>query len=421
MPAKRYVIPSRSYDIQMTIKDLDFTNDLLSVRILSSLTTAYQVVLLRLLSDPSDFILQDIFGSDPIKLNVKYIGQLEVPPMEEVDLELMYLKSESKLIERTESSINVQKERTPVTIVTVCRKPFKTMNSIVNEVYIGVTLRQIIEDLAKKIGVSVEYDSTGENKEVIDQVCVPPTTFYKIIKEGTPTSRDEFDGFLDTNFGLFDGVPGVFCQHDNKVYIKNLSSKFNKNQTFTVYQLSSSVNNENIIKKSIDGKNFYTYTEINNNFYGNTKFATVAPTLRFIAKPSDKLFYVIERDLQNVCANYGLIYKNKTISIDPYISKEKRIRYYNEDTGYETSSIQFNSRISRMMADLATVSIDLERNLPILNLMNVGETVKFNTQITDYIDLSGKYILWSSELRFNKSGEWQATARINLVRTNKKI
>lgn len=434
MPSERYYVPTRGYDIQMTIKDLDFTNDLRSVRIISSLNTAYQVVLLELLVDPSDLILQDIFGEDPIKLNVRYLGQPETPPMEQVDLELMYAKADSKIVQKQEDPGAVlQKDRTPFIIPTVCRKPFKTMSTIVNEVYTGMTMRQILEDLARKVKVNLEYDSDGENKEVIDQVCIPPTTFYKIIKEESNVGPDEFDGYLDKRFGLFEGVPGIFCQHDNKVYIKNLTKKLNKNQTFTVYQLSTgggdrettnkstSGRNEKIIDKSNDGKNFYTYTEIDNDFSANAKFAIMAPTLRYVIKPSNRLYYVIEQDLKDVCTNYGLIYQNKTIQVDPGISKETRVRYYNDDTGYNLSSTQFDSRVARIMSNLATVSIDLERNLPILNLMNVGEPVKFNTSIADYVDLSGKYILWSSELFFNKSGEWQSVARINLIRTNKKI
>lgn len=434
MPSERYYVPTRGYDIQMTIKNLDFTNDLRSVRIISSLSTAYQVVLLELLADPSDFILQDLFGTDPIKLNIRYLGQPEAPPMEQVDLELMFSKADSKIVQKQETpEVVLQKERTPFIIPTVCRKPFKTMSTIVNEVYTGMTMRQILEDLAGKVKVSLEYDSDDENKQVIDQVCIPPTTFYKIIKEESNVGPDEFDGYLDKRFGLFEGVPGVFCQHDNKVYIKNLTKKLNKNQTFTVYQLSAgggnqegtsrstSGKNQEIIDKSIDGKNFYTYTEIDNDFSANAKFAIMAPTLRHVIKPSNKLYYIIEQDLKTVCANYGLIYQNKTIQVDPDISRETRVRYYNEDTGYGLSSTQFDSRIARIMSDLATISIDLERNLPILNLMNVGEPVKFNTRIADYIDLSGKYILWSSELAFNKSGEWQSVARINLIRTNKKI
>jgi len=39
----------------------------------------------------------------------------------------------------------------------------------------------------------------------------------------------------------------------------------------------------------------------------------------------------------------------------------------------------------------------------------------------EYIDFEGKYILWSSIVRFAKSGpSWESTATINLSRTNKK-
>jgi len=423
MPEKtRFFSPTRSYDFEMKIKDLDFSNDLTSVKILSSLSTAYQIVLLELLVDPSDLILNDIFGSDPINLHVHLLAQEAFPSgLEEVDLELMYLNSEFKLIEEVSSPTGFQKDRSPVTIATVCRQPFKTMNTLVNEVYAGTTIRQILTDLASQVQATIEYDSDHENTETLDQVCIPPTTFYKIIKENDPGSDDPFDGYLDKNFGLFGGVPGVFCQHDNKVYIKNLTAKMKKNQTFTVHQLVSNSDNKEIIESSTDGKTFYTYNLINTDYSGNAKFAVLAPTLRYIGNPRDRLYNIIEQDLEDVCSTYGLICQNKTIPIDPNISKTSRISYDNSGTGYERSEILYDSKVSRAVADLSTISMDLEWNLPVLNLMNVGEPVKFSTKIVPYIDLTGQYILWSSELNFTKSGGWESVARINLVRTNKKI
>jgi len=419
---KRFYSPTRSYDFEMKIKDLDFSNDLTSVKILSSLSTAYQVVLLELLVDPSDLILNDIFGSDPINLHIHLLGQQAFPGgLEEVDLELMYLNSEFKLIEEVRVPTGFQKDRSPVTIATVCRQPFKTMNTLVNGVYIGTTIRQIVTDLASKAQATLEYDSDDENTETISQVCIPPTTFYKIIKENDTGSDDPFDGFLDKGFGLFGGVPGVFCQHDNKVYIKNLTAKMKKNQTFTVHQLVSNSDNREIIEASTDGKTFYTYNLINTDYSGNAKFAVLAPTLRYVINPKDSLYDTIELDLEDVCSTYGLICKNKTIQVDPNISKTSRISYDNSGTGFEKSEILYDAKVARTVADLSTISMDLEWNLPVLNLMNVGEAVKFSTKIIPYIDLTGQYILWSSELNFTKAGGWESVARINLVRTNKKI
>lgn len=421
MPEKERIYSStRGYDLQLKIKDLDYSADLTGVTIVSSLSTAYQIIVLNLLLDTNDIILEDIFGKDPLKLSVKLMAQDEIPH-DSIDFELLYISSEFKASTKTQLSEGYQKDRTPISISTICRTPFKIMNTLVNEVYINKTIREIIEDLAKKIGTEITYDTDGENTEIINQVCIPPTTFYKIIKEYNQNSLDIFDGYLDQRFGLFNGAPGIFCQYDGKIYIKNLTKKLDKSQTFTIYQLSENGDNQEIIDKSLDGENFYTYDSINTNFSGNTKFIILAPLLKHIVKPKDTLSFIIDQSLSNVIENYSCVYENKNVEVDSDISTSTRIRYYNEDTGNEKIETQFNSRIGRSVSDLATISINIEKNLPILNLMNVGECVKFNSGILEYVDFTGKYILWSSEINFNKEGEWQCTCGVNLIRTNRKI
>jgi len=335
----------------------------------------------------------------------------------------MYLTSKFVTITKEEISLNFQKDRVPLEIVTVCRQPYKTMHSFVNKIYTGTTIREIITDLASEIGADVEYDSDGENTIAIDQICIPPTTFYKIIKEYNYENDTSYDGFLDRHFGLFAGIPAIFCQHDNTVKIKNLTKKMKKAQTFTVYQLAQSGENKDIIEKSTNGEIFYTYDNIDFQYSGNVKFAVIAPKLKHIVTPKDKLFHIVEQDLATICSNYGLIDGDDQMEIDSEILSPTRISYNIQDSGTGSDETQFISRLSGTMADLNALSLNLERNLPILNLMDVGECVKLNTKITEYIDLAGKYILWSSDLNFGRHnvGEFQAVARINLIRTNKKI
>ena len=114
---------------------------------------------------------------------------------------------------------------------------------------------------------------------------------------------------------------------------------------------------------------------------------------------------------------YSIIYKNKTIDID---DAALRKRYFIQDTGDEKNETIFNSRISRRVADLSTLTIDLERNLPVLNLIQVGECVKFKPLTTEYADLEGKYILWSTDIWFRRENNWQTTAQVKLMRTNKR-
>ena len=424
MPEKeRVYTPSRTYDVQVKIKDLDYTNDLIRVMFDSSLSTAYQVVSMVMSLDPNDVIVEEIFGGAPIKLSIT-LHREQVYPGPRIDVELMYVSSHFQLTEKDEMSKTTQKDRTPLTIVTVVRSAYQTMNSLVNKVFIGTNLSSIVSSLASDVGATMQYDTDGQNSETIEQVCIPPTTFYKVIKEHTRNDPDVFDGYLDQRFGLFDGVPGVFCQHDNKVYIKNLTAKLKKDQAFTVYELAS-LNDPNetdrIMKESMDGKVFYTYNTIDTDYSGNAKFAKLATTLNHIVRPNDSITDTITQDLQTVAKDHSLVYLSQSTTPNFNIdSAAARTRYYNEETGYNRTQTIFNSRFARTVADLSTISLDLERNLPVLNLIDVGECVKFKPKTVEYVDLEGKYILWSSRIVFTRPADWETTCRINLVRTNKK-
>jgi hypothetical protein len=417
-----YYVPNKTYEIKVKIKDLDYTNDVVEVVLSSSLSTAYQVIEMIFLLDPNDVILEDIFGGEPIKLSITLLREQDFPGPN-IDIDLLYLNSEFQLTEKSEMSEMQQKDRTYFRVTTVAREPFKSMSSVVNDVFIGSTLSNIVTELASSVNATVSYDSNGQNTSVIDQVVIPPTTFYKIIKEYDKADGDIFDGYLDQRFGLFSGTPGIFCQYDNKVYIKNLSDKLKKAQTFTVYQLASGMSSklvEKVYEDALGGDVFYTYDLIDSAYAGNARFADLGSTINHIIKPKNTLTNMVSQDLKTVGQNYSLFYsqKNKNLFIDSYA---ERTKYYNEDTGNETETGIFESRFGRSLADLSTITLNLERNLPVLNLIDVGECVKFKPYTIEYQDFEGKYILWSSVVRFLKAGpDWATTAQINLSRTNKK-
>jgi len=400
--------PGRSYDFQIKIKDVNYTQDLYRVQIATSITAPYQVIILDLFIDPQDIIAESLYGKDKIKINIRLLQQSK-ELAEQVDFELMVLDSKfqlpmSQTINKTNSN---QKDRSSIRITTVPRIPFKTMTSICNSVYLTNTLKEIVEDLADKVGVSLIYDEIGQNPEKIDQVIIYPTTLYKAIS------------YLDNTFGLYSGIPVFFCDYTNRLYVKNLTQKMNKSQVFTIYQLSQDGDNSKIIKDSVDGKTFYTYDKIDTSYSGNSVFSVLAKTLKYIVKPRNTLFTTIEQDLDHICATHGLISRGKKTHIDSNISS--RLKYYIEQIGYNSDDTFINSSISKRISSLSTLSFNLEKNLPIIQLTKVGEVIKFIPKTVEYMDLSGKYILKSSDLIFKREGEWQATGRINLIRTNKTI
>jgi hypothetical protein len=416
----RTYVPTRSYDLKIVIDDLDYTQDAILVRFVSSLTTAYQSVDMVLELDPNDIILKQLYGGSAIKLAITLQAEDQYPA-ERIDLDLMFTKGSFQLNEKDQITEGKQKDRGYYSISTVVRDSYKVMNTLVNNVFLGTNVNSIVTQLASMAGASkVEFDSDGRNSNAIDQVCIPPTTFYKVIKEYNSDSINPFDGFIDQRFGLFDGVPGIFCQYDKTLYIKNLTAKMKKNPAFIIYQVASDMdlNIWDLILDEVSKDNtFYTYTTVHTDYAGNAKFAKIGSTIKHIVKPSDTLSTTIEQDLKSVAGDYSIIYKNKTIDVD---DAALRTRYFIQDTGDEKNETIFNSRISRRVADLSTLTIDIERNLPVLNLIQVGECVKFKPMTTEYSDLEGKYILWSTDIWFRRQNNWQTTAQVKLMRTNKR-
>jgi len=405
---ERTYVPTRRYDLQLKIKDKDYTSALYQLRLVSSVTAPYQIFRMNLFVDPDDIILEKLFGRDPIKLSIRLLEDIEYAT-EQVDFDLMYIKGWFQIDSRKSlSTENVQKERSTFTITAIPRNAFKTITYPVNALYSNTTIRNVIEDLVGQSGATLILDSQDINSETIDQLLVPQTTLKKAID------------YLDRRFGIFNGAGICFCSYDNKLFVKNITSKMKMNQTFTVYQLATDVENTDTIKKCNDGKNFYTYSTIDTNSSANAKLSVEAKTERYILTPKDQLFYTLVKDLQDVSTQYGVIYQSKKIEIDSD-ALSNREKTFEDPCAYETSEVFANAKISKFVANMSAISILLERNLPILNLVNVGEAVKLNSQIIEFTDLSGKYVLKASDLGFHKQRDWQTTCRLDLIRTNQTI
>ena len=322
MPEKeRFFTPSRSYDVQLKIKDLDYSNDVTRVEIASSITKPYQLIIIDMFVDANDLILKELYGQDPIKLDIRLVQETRTL-LEHVHYDLMYVTSPGfQLTSKMMLNTDNQKDRSSIRLITIPRKSFKTMTTLVNKVFITKTTRQMLQDLASETGATLKYDSENENTEVIDQIVIPPTTVYKSLQ------------YLDSIVGLHTGISTYYCDNDNNLRISNLTTRMRKAQTFTINHLAQNNDNTEIINKSLDGKSFYTYDNIDTNYKGNSVFSVLSKNMKHIVKPRDTLYHIIERDLEEVCSEEGLISKNKKIHIDDNISD--RTKYYINHNGYD--------------------------------------------------------------------------------------
>jgi hypothetical protein len=405
---KRAVTHKQDYDIQLRIKDQDYSADIFQVRVASSIFTSYQIVSLSVFLDPQDVILRNVFGKEPLKLQIRLLGP-SGQQSDNIELELMYVSSDIKVPMKPPMNDRGMKERISYSILCVTRQPFKTMTTFVNDIYENKTIKEIIEDLCSKTGAKLIIDSEGINEEKIEQVLIPPTTLYKTIQ------------YLDSTFGIYNGLSnyGGFCQYDNKVYVMNLSARMNKAQTFTMYQLAAAGHDDKIVDKVSDGKTFYTYEPITTDYSGNAKFAREAKQIVHVVKPTDKLFLNIEHDLDKICSDYGLISKSKNIAFDSELNSRKS--YRTGDMGSESSETFAISKLTKKIGSLSNVKIMIEKSLPVTKLINVGEPVKLISRNLNTMELSGMYILKSSDITLLKKGAWEATAEVNLMRSNKLI
>lgn len=76
--------------------------------------------------------------------------------------------------------------------------------------------------------------------------------------------------------------------------------------------------------------------------------------------------------------------------------------------------------MSKPITEMSMLYVTINsKNISVLNLMHVGEAVKFASKTADYVQLTGKYILKNSSLSFLRLRDWEANAELQLIRTNR--
>ena len=401
------------YNIELVIDDIDYTDDIDNLRIMSSINAPYQLVIIDLIIDQNDILGKKLFGREPLKLHIRFRGRGKTnASIEDMKFELVQLKDNSGVRNKNTLSDTKSKEPTKMTLYTVPRNPMYTITKAINDIYYGKTVKQIIEDMVSKYTkAELVYDSDDQNSRVIKCVHIPNITLYKAIR------------FLDDGYGIFNGASNLgFCQYDNKLYIQNLTKRMTKNQTFTIHHLANdSKDTGKIMDLCNDGKNFYSLSPLGTKYSGNQILANLAKTVVYNVKPSNALYKEITKNFDDWCGKYGVVSKSGVeFPSDPIF--DDRERYKITSMGDDDSDIFINSQLGRAVLSLATVKVELQKDLQFTNLINVGEAVKLETKTAEHIDISGKYILKSSDILFTReSKNWAAFATIMLCRTNKSI
>ena len=404
--------PTRTFDVSLRIKDLDYSADLVSIRFVSSLTAMFQVVIIKIYVDPNEMISRQVYGQDSVKLIVSYIGQsAESTQAKQFEFDLLCLKTDFQITQSANEQMGIHKDRAQITMITVCKIGYTIMTRNVNAVY-GVvdskkTIKLALEDLTTKAGGKLKIDTDGLYKSNIDQVVIPPSTYGNALK------------YLDGIWGIYDGVLGTFCQYDGTVHIMNLTSRIKKNADITIHSLTLTGDKEDLDKflsSTDDGKTFFTSQKIKTENSSNTIFGVYGQTLKHIVKPKDSLSYTITQNLNDLCSKYGLVDKNSDMHVNQTVD---RIKYYNEHSGVDYDDTFAKSLIAKKISDMSSINITLDSCMRFQKLLEVGSCIKLKSGSLDHAGISSSYILNVSDISLSKNPDWHVTANLKCIRSNK--
>jgi len=399
--------PDVTYDFVLRIGEDDYSTDLINVEIKTSITQPYQHIILDVRMNVDDILENTLFGQNEIKLIIKLIGTDKNRFADDIVFELMYIDTLTEYSPVQQASETDQVERKVTRFKTVCINAYQSMSTMVNKIYFNKKPDEIITDLVKATSAELEYDTVGKSSLNIDQLLIPPTTFYNVIN------------YLDKTYGLFKGPMAVHATHDNKIKVQNLNKKPNMAQMITLYLIATDKNEKEIFE-SEDASVFYTRDAVASSYKGNAVFSVQAPTIKYIVKPRDALSKTHDISLVGEIQKYGVIEKNNpTVYYNgAAISPFKRIGFEKDHTGYDDDQTFIHSNLSQNILDMATIIADVAGSLPVLNLMAVGEHVKIVSHTDSRLKLSGSYILKGSSVIFLKATTWEANGRLFLSRSN---
>jgi len=431
--------PTEGWQFEVIIGEFDYTDDMISLRIASSLTGVYSIFTLNMLLNPNDILVQQIYGHKSIQLTMRQYGHTgpdNISPISnDLRIELMYISADFN-IPISEDIINQisNKDLIPFGMIAVPAIAFRLMTNYSNVLYNSITPMDAILDLTmgdnapdvEQVRTEFDRSSPNLNETPIPQLIIPPTT----LKNGIE--------YINNNFGVYKGMTSIFCNIDpltaengvSGIVLRCLDLSYRmqegaKEILLNVTQLSNT-GEDAIIDAPFNGKDLFTYQPILSEYMANSIYAAEANNVSYIGKPSNSLFIRHDYNLQEFAntEGYGLIDgSDKEVFVNPILRNRQRIDLdtngYQEDGNGDFNTTQHYSELINKIATLSRLTITMEKDTPIEKLLWIGEPIKFISNTADYVKLTGRYILHSSDIRWEKSTEWQMFSTLKIIRTNR--
>jgi len=447
--AEKFLQGNTGFTIDLIIGEYSYESDLRDMRIVSVFKSAYPMFVFNLNIKPIEMIQHNLLGGNLINLVIHLKNPEGIEMTDPFSVDLLYLSGEydipiSNTLIGADNEQALQDQRA-FTIKAVPEAAYRVMTWNINRIYRNKSpyfaAFDMTSDIIKKIEtanttVNLKMDSKGINDTSVDQLILPPTVF----KNHCDYLLNEF-GIYD-GFGILFSSVGLTNDYDGSYTIdckfKNITERWlNADTIFKIIHLANDEKDTDKITNNFESGKFndyYIYTDINTNYVANSTFSKIGIDNYYIHKPIDKFYRIDNITLDDYISN---IYDG-AMDIEPHLadSISNRKRYmanhisYNRDVdnfpqkqvmdGW-TDPIQdeywLSSSLNKYTFNMSRIRLTIEREFPLHVFTNIGDPILFESRTNEYEKLNGKYILFSSDIKFKRDqGGWKTIADLTITR-----
>ncbi|MCK5017086.1 MAG: hypothetical protein KAS32_08435 [Candidatus Peribacteraceae bacterium] len=413
-----------NYTIGITMGDLDFSNNLETINILSSILAPYQTVQVTFRADAGSILLEDILGGKDIELNIEFMGDDETPK-ESILLKLITIGIQIP-VDMTENDGSDQAGRQLFSMVCFIKEPFEFMTTTVNKLFDDSKSLQPIQMVEELISLftpsmNTEIKTEGQNEEIITQFVVPPMKMVDAIRYMDATDKETIRRF-GSGIGLYKGPTFFQCKFEDNTFVMwNLAKEMESAPAYTIYHLAKGADDTELMRNSgVDGSAYYIRGTIDASFRGNLDIIQNSYITKFLSKPIDTFTEWKELNMDTVFEE-SAVHDGGQLLVNESVKKRLEYRTIGE-IGYETSEAMYYSRLAKRISSMSSISFTIDRNLFLTPLARVGVSIELKPQAAEYADLQGKYIVNSTNITLNRqsSDVWIGAVKINAFRGNLK-
>ena len=409
----------QNFHIKLKIGNIDFTKNLMQVRIVNSVAALMPFVVLDFVTYGEKIVTHEIFGKDEIKMTLVEVREYD--HIQEVnEFTLIYIKADETPIKSRPMTPITSKgdgnDTYPEKLIVsfFIKEPMKNLNVEINKCFQEEKVRIPLDALTEICDIFVPGMKKEINRNFENDIKLPKTFNCPRMPFG------ELVKFLNVaQMGGYHKSPSIMFHDKDKFYTWSSRWKIKQSPDIIVHQLPSTGDIDPILERVFKSDNeFYSKIAIRTKFDGPQNLVNTGNVVVARVNPDDTLFgehkinimkEVLPENTARTGDNNRLV--NDTVS---------DMSAYYQGAGWGKSQTYIRNHLSKQLGNVFEITMLLSRNVKIKKLMTPGICMELKTYSMDYLLYAGKYILVSTDLIFNREETeiFVCTSKLRAQRNN---